>query len=91
MTVFPLNEMTFNMVDGKDGDGKRAYVNMQTNTDSIANPDTMFEKMINNQNKSLDIVREDPSSPIKRQNIHYVEMSLFDTFCEDYIDFSCRK
>ena len=91
MTVFPLNEMTFNMVDGKDGDGKRAYVNMQTNTDSIANPDTMFEKMINNQNKSLDIVREDPSSPIKRQNTHYVEMSLFDTFCEDYIDFSCRK
>ena len=66
MTVFPLNEMTFNMMDGKDGDGKRAYVNMQTNTDSIANPDTMFEKMINNQNKSLEIVREDPSSPIKR-------------------------
>ena len=91
MTVFPLNEMTFNMVDGKDGDGKRAYVNMQTNTDSIANPDTMVEKMINNQNKSLDIVREDPSSPTKRQNTHYVEMSLFDTFCEDYIDFSCRK
>ena len=69
MTVFPLNEMTFNMVDGKDGDGKRAYVNMQTNTDSIANPDTMFEKMINNQNKSLEIVREDPSSP-KRDKIH---------------------
>ena len=75
--------MTFNMVDGKDGDGKRAYVNMQRNTDSIANPDTMFEKMINNQNKSLEIVREDPSFPIKRQNTHYVEMSLFDTFCED--------
>ena len=91
MTVFPLNEMTFNMMDGKDGDGKRAYVNMQTNTDSIANPDTMFEKMINNQNKSLEIVREDPSSPIKRQNTLYVEMSLFDKFCEDYIDFSCRK
>ena len=83
MAVFSLNEMTFNMVDGKDGDGKRAYVNMQRNTDSIANPDTMFEKMINNQNKSLEIVREDPSFPIKRQNTHYVEMSLFDTFCED--------
>ena len=83
MAVFSLNEMTFNMVDGKDGDGKRAYVNMQRNTDSIANPDTMFENMINNQNKSLEIVREDSSSPIKRQNTHYVEMSLFDTFCED--------
>ena len=43
---------------------------MQTNTDSIAIPDTMFEKMINNQNKSLEIVIENPSSPIKRQNRH---------------------
>ena len=60
---------------------------MQTNTDSIAIPDTRFEKMINNQNKSLEIVIENPSSPIKRQNRHYVEMSLFDTFYEDYIDF----
>ena len=40
------------MIDGKDGDGKEVYVNTQTNTDSIANPATMFEKMINNQNKN---------------------------------------
>ena len=59
---------------------------MQTNTGSIAIPDTMFEEMINNQNKSLEIVIEDPSSPIET-NTHYVEMSLFDTFYEDYIDF----
>ena len=65
---------------------KGAYVNIQTNTDSIANPDTMFEKMINNQNKSLEISLEDPSSPVKRQNTHYTEMSLFNTFYEDYID-----
>ena len=37
------------MPDGKDGDGKWAYVNIQTNTDSIANPDTLFEEMINNE------------------------------------------
>ena len=36
------------MSDGKDGSGKGMYVNIQTNTDSIANPNTMFEKMINN-------------------------------------------
>ena len=76
-----------NMADGKDGDGKGAYVNIQTITDSIANPDTMFEKMINNQSKSLEIVIEDSSSPVKRHNTHYAEMSLFDTFYEDYMDF----
>ena len=43
--------------------------------------------MINNQNKSLGIVIEAPSSSVKRQNTHYLEMSLFDTFQEDYIDF----
>ena len=47
----------------------------------------MFEKMIYNQNKSLEIFIEDPSSPVKRQNTHYTEMSLFDIFYEDYIDF----
>ena len=75
------------MVDGKDGDGKRANVNIQTNTDSIANPDTMFEKIINNLNKSLEIVIEDSSSPVKRHNTHYIEMSLLDTFYQDYMDF----
>ena len=43
--------------------------------------------MIINQNKSLEIVIEDLSSPIKRQNTHYVKMSLFDTFYEDYMCF----
>ena len=55
--------------------------------DSIANPDTMFEKMIINQNKNLEIVIEDPSSPVIRQNMHYIEMSLFNAFYEDCIDF----
>ena len=32
------------MADGKDGDRKRAYVKIQRNTDSFANPDTMFQK-----------------------------------------------
>ena len=27
------------MADRKDSDGKRAYVNIQTNNDSIANPE----------------------------------------------------
>ena len=63
------------------------YLNIQTNTDSIANPDIMFEKMIINQNINLEIVIEDPSSPVKRQNTHYVEMSLFNTFYEDHNDF----
>ena len=71
------------MADGKDGDRKRAYVKIQRNTDSFANPDTMFEKIINNQNKSLEIVIEDSSSLVKRHNMHYVEMSLLDTFYED--------
>ena len=43
------------MADGKDGDGKGAYVNIQRNTDSIATPDTMFEKMI--KQKSRDCYR----------------------------------
>ena len=43
--------------------------------------------MKNNQSKSLGIVIEAPSSSAKRQNTHYFEMSLFDTFQEDYIDF----
>ena len=43
--------------------------------------------MTNNQNKSLEIVIENPSSPMKRQSTHYVEMSLFDAFYEDCIDF----
>ena len=43
--------------------------------------------MINNQNESLEIVIEDQSSQVKRQNTHCVEMSLFDTFYEDYVDF----
>ena len=38
------------MADGKDGDRKGAYVNIQTNTDFIGNPETMFEKMMNNEN-----------------------------------------
>ena len=50
------------MADRTDGDGNEAYVKIQTNTDSIANLDTMFEKMINNQYKNLEIVIEDPSS-----------------------------
>ena len=54
------------MMDGRDGDGKGAYVNIQTNTDSIANPDNIFEKMVIKQNKNLEIVIEDTSSPIKR-------------------------
>ena len=56
-----------------------------TNSDFIANPDTMFEKMTNNQNKSLEIAIDDPSSPVKRYNTHYVAMSLLGTFYEDYI------
>ena len=93
-----------NLSDGKNSDGKLAYVNIQTKTGSIANPDTMFEKMINNQNKSLEIVIQNPFSPVKRHNTHYVEMNLFDTFYENHIDFknqgyfrcrihkcSCRK
>ena len=43
--------------------------------------------MNNYQDKSLGIVIEAPSSSVKRQNTHYFEMSLFDTFQEDYIDF----
>ena len=75
------------MADGKYGDGKVSHVNIQTNTDSIANPDTMFEKMINNKKESLEIVVEDSSPPVRRNNTHYVEMSLFDTFYEDYMNF----
>ena len=45
------------MADGKDGDGKGTYVNIQTNTDSIANADSIFEKMIINQKKSRDCYR----------------------------------
>ena len=33
------------------------------------------------------MVIEDPPSPVKRQNTYYVQMSLFDTFYEDYINF----
>lgn len=72
----------FEMVDRKG-----AYVNIPTNTDSIVNPDNMFQKIINNQNKSLEIIIKDPCSLVNRNNIHYNEMSLFDTFYEDYIDF----
>ena len=76
------------MADRTDGDGNEAYVKIQTNTDSIANLDTMFEKMINNQYKNLEIVIEDPFPRLKRQNMRCVEMSLLDTFYgEDYIDF----
>ena len=75
------------MADGKHGDGKDVYINIQTNTDSIENPDSMFEKMINSQNKSLDIIIEDSCSPVNRKNMHYVEVSLFDAFYENYIDF----
>ena len=85
--ILKITHNRHNMADRKDGVGKGAYVNIQRNTDSMANPDTMFEKMINNQNKSLEIVMEDSSSPVKRHNTHYVEMSLFDTFYEDYMDF----
>ena len=75
------------MADGKHGDGKDVYINIQTNTDSIENPDSMFEKMINSQNKSLDIIIEDSCSPVNRKNMNYVEVSLFDAFYENYIDF----
>ena len=84
---FRIDCNPFNMGDGKDDDGKGTYVNRQISNNSIANPDTMFQKMINNQNESLKIVIEDPCSPIKRQNTYYVEMSLFDIFYDDYIDF----
>ena len=57
-----------------------------TNSDFIANPDTMFEKRTNNQNKSLEIAIDDPSSPVETYNTHYVAMSLLGTFYEDYID-----
>ena len=53
------------MADRKDSDGKGAYVNIQTNTDSIGNPDAMFKKLISNQNKSLDIII------VYKQNTHY--------------------
>ena len=43
--------------------------------------------MINNQNKCLEIIIEDPCFPVNRKNTHYVETSLFDAFYEDYIDF----
>ena len=53
------------MGDRKDSDGKGTYVNIQTNTDSIGNPDAMLEKLISNQNKSLDIII------VYKQNTHY--------------------
>ena len=43
----------------------------------------MFEKMINSQNKILEIVTEEPPSQLKRQNTYYVEMSLLEGFFED--------
>lgn len=66
---------------------KDLQVNIQTKNVSIANPDTIFEKMISNPNKSLEIVMEDPYSPVYKQNKHYVEMSLFNTFYQDDINF----
>ena len=50
------------MPDEKDGDRKGAYVNIQTNTDSKVNLETVFEKIMNYQNKSLEIVVEESSS-----------------------------
>ena len=66
---------------------KDLQVNIQTKNVSIANPDTIFEKMISNPNKSLEIVMEDPYSPVYKQNKHYNEMSLFNTFYQDDINF----
>ena len=66
---------------------KDLQVNTQTNNDSIAYPVTIFEKMISNPNKSLEIVMEDPYFPVYKQNKHYVEMSLFNTFYQDDINF----
>ena len=43
-------------------------------------PSQILKKMINDQNESLEIVIDDQSSQVKRQNTHCVEMSLFDTF-----------
>ena len=43
------------MTDGKDGDRKWVYVNIQRSTISIANSDSMFEKMSYNQNEGLEI------------------------------------
>ena len=66
---------------------KDLQVNIQTNNDSIANPVTIFEKMISNPNKSLEIVMEDPYFAVYKQNKHYVEMSLFNTSYQDDINF----
>ena len=43
------------MTDGKDGDRKGVFVNIQRNTTSMANADPMFKKTFYNQNKSLEI------------------------------------
>ena len=43
------------MTDGKDGDRKGVYVTIQRSTISIANSDSMFEKMFYNQNEGLEI------------------------------------
>ena len=69
------------MLDEKDGDRKGAYVNIQTNTDSKVNLETVFEKIMNYQNKSLEIVVEGSSSHANRKNMHCVE-SLFKAFYE---------
>ena len=79
--------------DGKDVDRKGTYVNIQITTDSIANPDTMFKKIINNQNKSLEIIIKKSCSPVSRQNTHYVApwlkffMVLHILCYEEYTDF----
>ena len=79
--IFFSKITVFNIADGKDVNGKGAYVNIQTNTDSIVTLTLCFKKwLINNKSKILEIVIEDPSSPIKRQNTYYVQMSLFGTF-----------
>ena len=62
------------MTDRKDGDEKGEYVNIQTNTDSIVNPGTIFKLL------------EDPCLSVNGQT-DYPEMSSFDAFYKDYKDF----
>ena len=46
------------MTDRKDGDEKGEYVNIQTNTDSIVNPGTIFKKkLLITKQKSRDYYR----------------------------------
>ena len=45
----------------------------------------MFKQMINNQNKSLEIIIKKSRSPVRRQNTHYVA-PYFKNYMRDILD-----